>query len=86
MTTKNLPQPKRSLTRDREKLQEQVIDLQRQLQSKTSNELGEITELQVLDDLRSAFTSDNITGVAKGSPGGDILVEVVNLEPPAARS
>jgi hypothetical protein len=62
---------------DRMRLDTQLQDLQRQLQRKTANELGEEGEVDVFEALRREFRHDTITRVAKGVPGADITHRVV---------
>ena len=59
------------------KLQQKLSALQRQLDQKTSNELGEGAEIDLYDALRSAFEDDRIKRVKKGDPGADIRHDVV---------
>jgi hypothetical protein len=61
---------------ENQKLQTIVQDLQRQLERKTNQELGEGAEIDLFEDLKTEFPDDLITRVAKGSPGADILHEV----------
>jgi hypothetical protein len=50
--------------------------LQRKLQRKTANELGDGAEIDVFEALRESFHGDKITRIRKGQPGADILHEV----------
>jgi hypothetical protein len=59
------------------KLEEQLQDMQRRLQKKTADEHGEGAELEMFDELRAAFPDDRIRRVQKGTPGADIIHEVV---------
>lgn len=61
---------------ENQKLQTTVHDLQRQLERKTNQELGEGAEIDLYEDLKAEFPDDQITRVAKGSPGADIIHEV----------
>jgi hypothetical protein len=61
---------------ENQKLQTTVQDLQRQLERKTNQELGEGAEIDLFEDLKAEFPDDLITRVAKGSPGADIIHEV----------
>ncbi len=65
-------------TRERERWQKKFADLERQLQHKTSNDLGDATQFHVLDALRNAYPEDRITAIAKGKQGADIRHEVVH--------
>jgi hypothetical protein len=63
--------------KEKRKLQEQVADLQRQLEKKTSDELGSMSEEDLTRVLKDAFPDDKITRVAKGEEGGDVKQEVM---------
>lgn len=56
--------------------EKRVVLLQRQLQEKTANELGDGAEIDLYEELRSRFPSDDIRRVPKGQPGADIHHEV----------
>ena len=58
-------------------LEEQLQDMQRRLQKKTADEHGEGAELELFDELKAAFPDDRIRRVIKGTPGADIIHEVV---------
>jgi hypothetical protein len=62
----------------RMRLDTQLQELQRQLQRKTANELGEEGEVDLFEALRREFRHDTITRVAKGAPGADITHRVVH--------
>lgn len=64
-------------TRERERWQKKVAELERQVQHKTSNDLGDATQIQVLDSLRNAYPDDRVTPIAKGKQGADIRHEVL---------
>lgn len=51
--------------------------MERQLQRKTANEMGDGAEIDLFEALRDAFTTDKITRVPKGQAGADILHEVL---------
>ena len=70
---------------ERQKFQKKVDELQRQLDKKTSNELGEGAEIDLYQELRTAFEDDRITRVKKGEPGADIRHEVVHNGEPVGR-
>lgn len=59
------------------KLDEKLQQLQRQLQQKTAEELGEGAELDLFEALRAEFPDDQITRVGKGTPGADIVHKVI---------
>ena len=63
---------------ERMRLDTQLQDLQRQLQRKTANELGEEGEVDLFEALRREFRHDTITRVAKGVPGPDIIHRIVH--------
>lgn len=65
-------------TTERETLKRQVADLQRKLERKTANELGDGGEVDLYEDLRSAFPEDRITRISKGQPGADIRHQVLH--------
>jgi hypothetical protein len=62
--------------KERQKFEEQVAKLTRQLQRKTADELGEGAEIDLFESLREEFPQDSITRVKKGEPGADILQEI----------
>ena len=64
--------------REKEKVEKRLNDVQRQLQKKTANDLGDGAEVDLLSDLRDAFTGDRIQRIKKGQPGADIRHEVVD--------
>ena len=57
-------------------MEAQVARLTRQLQQKTSNELGEGAEIDLFDALKLEFPDDKIMRIAKGEPGADVRHEV----------
>jgi hypothetical protein len=57
---------------DTQKLQNKVFELQRALDNKTAEELGEGAEVKLYESLRKEFPDDRIERVAKGAPGADI--------------
>lgn len=60
-----------------QKLQSQVDALQRELNKKTSNEIGEGEEVKLFDALRDAYPGDCIERIPKGEPGADIRHDVM---------
>jgi hypothetical protein len=56
-----------------QKLSTKVTDLQRALENKTAEELGEGAEVKLFDELRKEFPEDDIRRVPKGSAGADII-------------
>jgi hypothetical protein len=63
---------------ERQKLEQKLASLQRQLQAKTAGELGEGAEVDLFESLRAEFPDDRFTRVKKGTPGADVLHEVVH--------
>ncbi len=61
-----------------QRLQQKLQDLQRQLEAKTSNELGESSELDLFEALKDAFQGDRIWRVGKGVNGADVIHIVVH--------
>lgn len=61
---------------DKLKIEQQVQDLQRKLQNKTAEELGEGPEFDLFEDLKRAFVEDRISRVEKGVAGPDIFHDV----------
>jgi hypothetical protein len=55
-----------------QKLSNKVNDLQRALERKTNEELGEGAEVSVFEALRKEFKGDKIERIPKGAPGADI--------------
>jgi hypothetical protein len=62
---------------ERQKLQTTVQALQRQLEKERSDVVGEGGELELFEVLKSAFEGDRIRRVPKGTPGADIIHEVI---------
>jgi hypothetical protein len=60
------------------KLQSELADMQRKLEGKTANELGEGSEIDLFEQLRSAFEGDRIWRVGKGVNGADVIHEVIH--------
>jgi hypothetical protein len=60
------------------KLQSELADMQRKLEGKTANELGEGSEVDLFEQLRSAFEGDRIQRVPKGVNGADVIHEVIH--------
>jgi len=63
---------------ERMRLDTQLQELQRRLQRKTANELGEEGEVDLFEALRHEFPGDTITRVAKGVLGADIIHRIVH--------
>lgn len=62
---------------ERQKLQEKLLLLQKQLENKTAQEIGEGPETDLYELLRGAFEGDRIRRVAKGLSGADVIHEVI---------
>lgn len=63
---------------EKQKLSEKVDALQRTLDKKTAEELGEGAELDLFESLKAQFEDDRIVRVKKGLPGADIVHTVVH--------
>ncbi len=63
---------------ENQKLSNKVGDLQRALEKKTNEELGEGAEIDVYEALKKEFPDDRITRITKGAPGADIKHVVVS--------
>lgn len=61
-----------------QKLSNKIEELQRSLENKTAEELGEGAELDLYDVLKSEFEGDRIERVNKGQPGADIVHVVIH--------
>lgn len=57
---------------EKQKVQNTVDDLKRQLENKTALELGEGAEVDLFETLRAAFPDDDITRIKRGVAGADI--------------
>ncbi len=64
--------------REREQLQKKLDALTRQVQRKTSDELGDGAEVDVYEALRETFPRDEIARIKKGQPGADIRHRVLD--------
>src|SRR4029077_1196872 len=58
---------------ENQKLTNKVNDLQRALENKTAEELGEGAEVDLFESLKREFPEDDIRRVPKGSSGADII-------------
>ena len=61
---------------DRQKFQLKIMELQRQLENKTAQELGEGAELDLFETLKAEFPEDRISRVEKGLAGADIVHDI----------
>jgi hypothetical protein len=58
------------------KLEGLVADLQRKLQNKTAEELGDSAEIDLFEVLKAEFPTDDIQRVGRGKPGADVIHKV----------
>lgn len=65
-------------TRERESYQKKIQEMDRRLQRKTANEIGDGAEIDLLEALREAFPDDRVSRIKKGQPGADILHEILH--------
>jgi hypothetical protein len=63
-------------TRENEALQKKLKDLERQVEKKTTLELGDGPERDLAEVLREAFPEDVIQRVSKGEAGADVIHDV----------
>lgn len=63
---------------ERQKLNAQLQDLQRKLQKKTANDLGDEGELDLYSELAREFPMDQIEPIKKGVEGGDIWASIIH--------
>ena len=63
---------------DRQKLQSSVQSLQRQVEKQRADELGEGAEINLYEVLKATFEGDRIRRVEKGTPGADVIHEVIH--------
>lgn len=63
---------------DTQRLQLKLQALQRQLEGKKAHELGEASEIDLFEVLRSTFEGDRIRRVGKGINGADVIHEVIH--------
>ncbi len=61
-----------------QKLADKVTELQRALEKKTAEDLGEGAEIDLFEALQEAFDDDKIERIHKGAPGADIRHIVVH--------
>lgn len=64
--------------KERQKLEEKLGLLQRQLQKKTADELGEGAEVDLFDALKETFVKDDVQRVKRGEEGADIIHNVIH--------
>jgi hypothetical protein len=63
---------------EKQKLSERLEAVQRQLDKKTAEELGEGAEIDLFERLKAEFEGDVIVRVKKGLPGADIIHTLVH--------
>ena len=63
---------------ENQKLSNKLNEMQRALEKKTNEELGEGAEIELFEALKKEFPNDRIERVAKGAPGADILHGVMH--------
>jgi hypothetical protein len=63
---------------DRQKLEAQLANLQRQLKNKTADELGEAAEFDLFDDLKKSFPNDVYNLIDKGVAGADLWQDIMH--------
>ena len=66
-----------TFAREREGYQKKLLELNRKVEQK-AGDVGDGAEVDLFEELRAEFPTDNITRVQKGKPGGDILHEVLH--------
>ncbi len=64
--------------REREAWQKKIMEMDRQLQQKTANDIGEGAEVNLYEKLKEAFPADAISRIKKGQPGADIRHDIVH--------
>ncbi len=62
---------------DQQKWERKIDDLKRQVQNKTAGELGEGAELDLFEELKREYPTDDIRRVKKGLPGADIVHNII---------
>ncbi len=69
---------KSAVFEEKMKLSNKVEELQRALDKKTAEELGEGAEIDLFEALKAEFEGDRIERVNRGQPGADILHTVIH--------
>jgi hypothetical protein len=67
---------------ENQKLSNKIGDLQRQIDKKSNEELGEGAEIDLFESLKKEFPDDDIVRVAKGTAGADIIQVVTHNRKP----
>jgi len=60
------------------RLTKKIDEAKRMTEGRTPQALGKMGEVEAFNMLRTAFAGDNITRVAPGKPGADIIFEVIH--------
>ena len=61
---------------DKQKLHAKMADLQRQLENKTAQDLGNQPEVDLFELLKAEFPEDRISRVEKGAAGADVVHDI----------
>jgi hypothetical protein len=70
---------------EKQKFQSKIAELQRQLENKTSQDLGEGPEADLFELLKAEFPEDRITRVEKGAAGADVIQDINHNGRPCGR-
>jgi len=62
--------------KERTTYQRKIQDLERQMEKKTANQLGDSQEVDLAQELSQAFREDVVRRVAKGDAGADVIQDV----------
>jgi hypothetical protein len=62
---------------ENQKLKDKLDEALRKLEQKTADELGEGAHVDLLEELKDRFEGDRIRRVPKGTPGADIIHEII---------
>lgn len=66
-------------------LEQQLADMQRKLAAKTAHQIGEPAEVDLHAALVATCPEDRVSRVAKGTPGADVVIEVIHKGDVAGR-
>jgi hypothetical protein len=64
--------------KEKQKVVDELAEVQRKLEKKTADELGEGAEVNLIEALKDIFDGDKIDPVGKGNPGADIIHTVIH--------
>src|SRR5262245_41787429 len=70
---------------ENQKLANKVSELQRALEKKSNDELGEGAEVDLYEALKAEFPDDDIKRVKRGEPGADIIHTVKHNGKPCGK-